>query len=281
MQAHATMISSVAPERIAEELRKLLQAQTPSQGFRLMYEVDLLQHILPELQALVGVSVPALPCDPHAARAGVLEEVWTRTLHRLDAAQQCSLLQHRGDVHILLAALLQDCGYSPALPHATTQECAQLSAMRAAQALERLKMTTIGVSLKLVTHIITHSAFSIPQLLEDTALRHFAHMVGVQETLLVFDLRLASCVGQTPDGCFTTLLALSQRLQTAVGQGVALTLKDLAVNGHDLQQLGIPPGPRLGEVLQVLLQRVLDNPACNTRAELLHTVQSELLAASC
>jgi len=43
---------------------------------------------------------------------------------------------------------------------------------------------------------------------------------------------------------------------------------DLAVTGRDLQALGFA-GPRLGEVLGVLLDRVLDDPALNTRDALL------------
>lgn len=47
-----------------------------------------------------------------------------------------------------------------------------------------------------------------------------------------------------------------------------LTRGDLAVTGRDLQALGFA-GPKLGEVLGVLLDRVLDDPALNTRDTLL------------
>ena len=47
-----------------------------------------------------------------------------------------------------------------------------------------------------------------------------------------------------------------------------LTRGDLAVTGRDLQALGFA-GPKLGEVLGLLLDRVLDDPALNTRDTLL------------
>jgi tRNA nucleotidyltransferase (CCA-adding enzyme) len=47
-----------------------------------------------------------------------------------------------------------------------------------------------------------------------------------------------------------------------------LTRGDLAVTGRDLQAIGLT-GPRLGEVLGLLLDRVLDDPALNTRDALL------------
>ncbi|MGH7632563.1 MAG: CCA tRNA nucleotidyltransferase, partial [Gemmatimonadaceae bacterium] len=44
---------------------------------------------------------------------------------------------------------------------------------------------------------------------------------------------------------------------------------DLAVNGVDLQRVGIPPGPRLGWTLRQLLAEVLQDPARNVRESLL------------
>jgi len=47
-----------------------------------------------------------------------------------------------------------------------------------------------------------------------------------------------------------------------------LTRSDLAISGTDLEDLGLS-GPRVGQVLGVLLQRVLERPALNTRDALL------------
>ncbi len=46
-------------------------------------------------------------------------------------------------------------------------------------------------------------------------------------------------------------------------------MADLAVGGDDLIAAGFAPGPRLGQVLQELLDAVVDNPELNTRDELL------------
>src|SRR5262249_27607495 len=54
MRTHAATITTVAAERLAEELRKLLQARAPSQGFVAMQEVGLLAYIFPELAQLAG-----------------------------------------------------------------------------------------------------------------------------------------------------------------------------------------------------------------------------------
>ena len=51
-------------------------------------------------------------------------------------------------------------------------------------------------------------------------------------------------------------------------RGDPLGRGDLAIDGNDLIALGVPRGPRLGEVLDQLLDRVLDDPLLNTREQL-------------
>jgi len=46
-------------------------------------------------------------------------------------------------------------------------------------------------------------------------------------------------------------------------------LADLAVDGNDLIAIGVPAGPRLGRVLEELLDEVVEDPALNTRERLL------------
>jgi tRNA nucleotidyltransferase (CCA-adding enzyme) len=53
------------------------------------------------------------------------------------------------------------------------------------------------------------------------------------------------------------------------GRGDATSIKDLAVSGDDLIQAGIAPGPRLGQVLSRLMDRVLEEPRLNSRETLL------------
>ena len=260
MQTHAAAITTVAPERIAEELRKLLQAWAPSQGFVVMHEVGLLMHILPELARLADGAA------------------FTRTMRRLDAVQQCERLSYRGHLDLLLAALLCDSGLSSVAQTGTSwtlQDLAQASARLARQRLEALKITTIGATPALISALIAQSAFEVSALATPAALRHFAHDVGCTEACMLFELRLADRLGHEPEHPVDDLLDLRQRLRMAIDQQTPLSLKDLAVNGDDLQRLGIPAGPRLGQILQTLLGHVLDDPAQNTRACLLALAQAE------
>jgi len=276
MRTHAATITTVASERIAEELRKLLQARAPSQGFVAMHEVGLLVHVLPELARLAGDW--EAPQTQTPGQATLVSTAFIQTMRRVDTVQQCELLSYRGNLDLLLAALLCDSGLPSVVQtdtRWTSQDLAQASARLARQRLEALKMTTIGAAPALITALIAQSAFEVSTLATPAALRHFAHDAGLTTTFMLFELRLADRLGHQPAQPVDDLVDLRQRLRTEIDQHAPLSLQDLAVNGDDLQRLGIAAGPRLGQILQTLLRHVLDDPAQNTRAHLLAIAQAE------
>jgi tRNA nucleotidyltransferase (CCA-adding enzyme) len=59
------------------------------------------------------------------------------------------------------------------------------------------------------------------------------------------------------------------RRSLRVGLSQPLDVRDLAVDGDDLRQAGIAPGPGLGRILSILIERVIDDPELNTRERLI------------
>ncbi len=57
--------------------------------------------------------------------------------------------------------------------------------------------------------------------------------------------------------------------------GAPLSVSDLAVDGRDLLEAGVPEGPEVGRILRRLLDRVLEDPLANRREELLRMVREE------
>ena len=51
-------------------------------------------------------------------------------------------------------------------------------------------------------------------------------------------------------------------------------IADLAIDGEDLRKAGVKPGPAMGRVLRDLLDRVIEDPALNTPAELMKLAAS-------
>jgi tRNA nucleotidyltransferase (CCA-adding enzyme) len=59
-------------------------------------------------------------------------------------------------------------------------------------------------------------------------------------------------------------------VQEEIRAASAFSLKDLLIDGNDvMKELGIPPGPRVGQILNELFERVTDDPKLNTRESLL------------
>nr|NIP81148.1 polynucleotide adenylyltransferase [Gemmatimonadota bacterium]NIQ56427.1 polynucleotide adenylyltransferase [Gemmatimonadota bacterium]NIU76616.1 polynucleotide adenylyltransferase [Gammaproteobacteria bacterium]NIX46063.1 polynucleotide adenylyltransferase [Gemmatimonadota bacterium]NIY10384.1 polynucleotide adenylyltransferase [Gemmatimonadota bacterium] len=56
-----------------------------------------------------------------------------------------------------------------------------------------------------------------------------------------------------------------------------LSTAELAVGGEELKALGLRPGPRFGEILEALLERVTDDPSLNRKDALLQFVREEWL----
>ena len=266
MSVHAASIGTVAPERIVMELQKLFRAARPSHGFILMHEVALLPHLFPEIERLTSVRDPtAAASQPDSLDASL----FGRTVRRIDAARQGAGSSPGGDLHVLLAALWLDCREPEDVPAGTRQAPLRQAANLAQQRLEAFRATTIGVRPGLVAALIAGSGFDPDALAAAPALRRFAHRLGRDEAFMAIDLRAADCVAGQEAGGITPYKELRRRLRAEVERGSPLELKDLAVNGDDLRQIGIAPGPTMGRILGELLGHVLDDPARNSRKDLL------------
>ena len=64
-------------------------------------------------------------------------------------------------------------------------------------------------------------------------------------------------------------MELKDRIEKIMKEQNALSLKDLAVNGKDLMNKGIPSGKKLGVILNNLLDAVLEDPNMNNKEKLL------------
>lgn len=53
-------------------------------------------------------------------------------------------------------------------------------------------------------------------------------------------------------------------------------IRDLAVTGNDMVQLGLRPGPEIGELLRMLLELVIEDPSKNERKLLLTEAEKHI-----
>ena len=80
------------------------------------------------------------------------------------------------------------------------------------------------------------------------------------------------------DGDLERIAELEARAARVLASGSALSIRDLAIGGRELQELGMTPGRAMGQVLAQLLEKVLDDPERNTRETLLAEARGVLAA---
>ena len=249
-------LALVAPERIRDELMKMLRAPIPSRGFEVLRRTGLLATVLPELAACVAV-----PQNRHHAH-----DVYFHTLYTVDAAPAEKPV-------VRLAALFHDVGKPKTRAErggdATFYNHEFESLRLAEEAMTRLRFSRETIAR--VSHLVRHHMFDYRPEWTAAAVRRFVRNVGPDQIADLFDLRIADNIGNgTKTGFPHYLEELRSRIEEVLAAREALTLRDLEVGGGDVMRVvGLPPGPRVGQILDRLLEEVLEDPSKNRREWLL------------
>lgn len=251
---HAHLITTITPERIAEELNKLLlKARKPSIGFLLMQKSGLLNLILPELEAAVGVTQPG----PYHKWP-----VFEHTLAVVDAAPL--------DLQLRMAALLHDLG-KPATKRLTDAGSSfyghdALGTRLAHSILERLRYSndfTDSVCRLVERHMFTTDV-------TDKGLRRLIRKAGLDLIFPLLELRRADTIGQGMGQTNDDVDELERRIRAELDKKPPFGLADLALDGNDImREFNLQPGPAVGKILNHLLEYVLDYPEHNDYQTLL------------
>jgi len=99
--------------------------------------------------------------------------------------------------------------------------------------------------------------------------------LGEENMRRLISIQLADSSAQNPERAIQRLRDIqdaSNLINVIVEQQQAYSINQLAINGKDLIEMGIKPGPRLGEILEELLQLVIDDKLENTRDSLISQV---------
>ena len=267
MEKQAGLLEMIAKERIRDEFLKIVMCDRASAGMLLLEETDLLRYILPELREGLGVSQ-----NKHH-----IYSVFEHHIRSLDyAAKQGYPLEIR------LAALLHDIGKPKTKegdgPDATFYNHERVGAKMAARALERLRLSKDA--LERTVHLIRYHMFyyNVDEV-SAAGVRRFLARVGPENVDDLLKVREADRIGSGVPKAVPYKMRHLLFMIDKVKQD-PLSPKMLKVNGEDVMRAAdIPAGPRVGKILAVLLEDVLDDPGKNEKKTLLHRVR-ELNALS-
>ena len=258
IRANAPLAGHVSGERVAAELEKLLAANRPSIGLRLMAESGLLEVLLPELAAQRGIAQNKIPG----------EDLFGHTLRTVDATPADRPV-------VRLAALLHDVGKPSTVDDGPFRGHEVVGADIAEAILDRLHYPRAAT--ERVVHLVRSHMFTYEPGWGDAGVRRFIQRTGAGSIDDLFTLRVADNVGSGLEADADDLTGLRARVSAELEASVVLDRSRLAVHGDDLMaELGLPAGPHLGRVLDDLLERVIADPKLNDRATLLLLAESML-----
>ncbi len=248
----AALATNLSGERIQQEISKMLEAPKPSEAFRLLSDLGLLQVICPELEDAKGT-----PQDK-----AVAQNVFEHSLATLDATPA-------DDLVLRLAGLFHDIGKPATFADGHFHQHEFVGEAKARDILRRWRFDKETVTR--VTHLVRNHMFWYQSEWTPSAVRRFVRKVGLENIPALFALRKADNIGSgARSPRMYALEALWERVQEEIRAASAFSLKDLAIDGNDVMaELGIPPGPRVGRILDELFERVTDDPKLNTRERLL------------
>ncbi|MGH7642998.1 MAG: CCA tRNA nucleotidyltransferase [Candidatus Dormibacteria bacterium] len=237
----APRLAIVSPERIRDELLKLLLAKRPSLGLGVLQRTQLLRQISPELAAMVGVEQGGFH----------LGDVFEHTCLALDAAKEERLVR--------LGVLFHDIGKPPtALPGPSGPTFIghpQVGAELAQTVMTKLRFS--GGEIEAVRQLVQLHMRPIQYRPEwaDSAVRRLWHAAGELLPQLLA-LARADTEGSNYPG-LEQLTELEGRLAAAAAanpEGIRPPL-----GGDQLMRaFGLPPGPWIGRAQKVLLEAVLE-----------------------
>ncbi len=260
-KTYSKFLTNISKERIHEELYKILLAGIPSRGIRTLREINALEIIIPEFVATYDF-------DQH------------HPYHNRDVFDHIMcVLDHVSPILTLrLAALFHDIGKPQTL---SLDENGigrfyghdRVGSQMATQILRRLKASNdiIDQVTKLIgSHMSRHNDLS------DKGLKRLIDKQGQEGIFNLIDLQKADKLC-TKDTDISYLIEREGKIQAILDREEPYSKKHLLINGNDLKEIGYKEGIQIGQILDYLLERVLDDMTLNTKKELINIVNNEFI----
>ena len=258
----APNLQNISAERIQAELVKLLVSPHPER-IRDAYELGLTKVILPEWDAMEGVAQNT----PH---------------HKYDVAEHTlrALKNVKRDKILRLTMLFHDMG-KPMMK--TTDENgrdhfrghALVSEELARSIMHRLKFD--NETIRTVTKLVCYHDYRMEA--TPANVRRAMNRIGVELFPYYLAVRLSDAKSQSTymrREKIENIVEMRQLYQEIIKKQECVTLRQLAVGGRELMDLGMKPGRELGSMLSELLEYVLDDPARNDKEILCAYVKNKL-----
>jgi poly(A) polymerase/tRNA nucleotidyltransferase (CCA-adding enzyme) len=251
IEKNSIWMETISQERIKDEFLKIIMSDKPSHGIELLRQLNLLKYVLPELLENYGVQ---------QNKHHIYDCYW----HALKALEFTA--KKNFNIYVRLASLLHDIA-KPKVKNgegenATFYNHEIAGAKMAFQALNRLKLPKKDIE-KIVRLVRYHLFYYNVDEVGESSVRRLVKNVGPENIEELLQVRQADRIGSgVPKAEPYKLRHLKYLIEKISGDPISA--KMLKINGNDLMQiLEIKPGPKIGQILDILLGYVLDDPKKN------------------
>lgn len=262
LKKKARLIKQVSSERIRGEFNLILADPMAHVGLRLLSETGILAHVFPEFEALKGIPQPSVQ-DPK-------RDVWQSTLKMIELLNRHYPIKPGAKAQegyaLRWAVLLHDSGKPAAgrrnqLKNYNGHEA---DGMKIAESVcRRFKMSLVDIE-AVCWMISEHLKFKeVFHMREATLLR------WIQEPLFPRLLALHHVDALASDGNLAYFEFCQQRLQEVENVASPVQL----VDGKDLIQLGLEPGPGFAKILKTIEDLALEKKISSKQEALEYIIQ--------
>lgn len=253
IKAHAHHIKHISAERIRDEFMKLIAGDFAADAVEILRETALLDEFLPELLEGVGVTQN-------------LHHIYTVWDHNVRSLRYTC--EKNYSIEVRLAALLHDVGKPRSKRgegyNATFYGHDVIGARITREALARLRFPHDMASniAKLVRY---HMFYYLPDEVTESSVRRLVANIGKENVENLLKVREADRIGSgTPKAIPYKIRHLKFMIDKVARDPISP--KMLAVNGNDIMELlKMAPGPKIGYIMNALMEEVLDEPGKNTK----------------
>lgn len=251
---NSKLLKNIAKERIRVEFEKIIMSKEPLVGIFTCQRLGLLPYIIPELEQAIGV-------EQNKAHK---YDVWEHLLRSLQCAADKDF-----PLEVRLSALLHDIGkpksrrFSEEMKQWTFHGHEVVSERMTKKILEDLKFPNKVIE-KVLSLVRWHMFFSDTELISLSAVRRMIQNVGKENIWDLMNMRICDRIGTgRPKESPYRLRKYKAMIEEAMHDPISVGM--LKIDGQRLMEVtGETPGPRIGWLLNALLEEVLENPTLNT-----------------
>lgn len=259
IQRLAPTLEKISAERIQVELVKLVCSSHPEK-MRDVYESGLSKIFFPEWDEMMECEQNSIH---HCFNVG---EHTISVMEHVPAEKKMRLAALLHDVGKPLSRKTDDKGRDHFSGHPL------LGSQMAKEILQRLKFdnATIEYVVRLVKYHDERPAAT------KRNVRRLMHRVGKENIDDLLVLKRGDAAGQSEymrEDKFSYIDTLETLYKEVCKEQEAVTVKELKINGKDLMDLGVEKGPKIGEILNHLLDMVIEDPSKNEKEVLIEEVR--------